>query len=143
MKAYDRDDRPWRKMLIAGSIILEREGLDPIAATMAAERVFIAMSQEQKQALAMKETGIRDREGVEVQVGDKVSLAGNITTDDSMGTLPNGWTFGEDDVYEVYFDDRIGTWSLRLGVEPDTPENRKYMSHAVSLLHDGAVTVIP
>jgi hypothetical protein len=71
-----------------------------------------------------------------------VSLNGNITTDDSMGILPNGWTFESDDVYEVYFDERIGAWSLKLGVEPDTAYNCKYMSHAVSLLHDGFVEVV-
>jgi hypothetical protein len=86
-------------------------------------------------------TGILDRNGVEISVGDMVSLDGNMTADDSLGLLPNGWTFDETDVYEVYFDERIGTWSLKLGVEPDSAYNAKYMSHAVSLLHDGAVTI--
>jgi catalase (peroxidase I) len=87
-------------------------------------------------------TGLKDKNGVEISAGDKVSLAGNMTADNSFGILPNGWTFDEDDVYEVYFDERIKNWSLRLGVEPDSPYNRKYLNHAVSLLHGAAVAII-
>ncbi len=90
----------------------------------------------------MKPTGLIDSEGVEIKEGDFVSLDGHITADDSMGELPNGWTFGEDDVYEVYFDMRIANWALKLGCEPDTPYNRKYMNHAMSLLHDGSVKIV-
>ena len=87
-------------------------------------------------------TGLKDRNGINIKVGDFVSLDGNMTADDSMGVLPNGWTFDETDVYEVYFDERIGKYSLKLGVEPDTAYNCKYMSHAVSLLHSGDVEVV-
>lgn len=90
----------------------------------------------------MRKTGIMDRAGIEIVEGDMVSLDGNMTSDDSLGFLPNGWCFDEDDVYEVYFDDRIGTWSLKLDCEPDSAYNCKYMSHAVALLHDGAITVV-
>lgn len=90
----------------------------------------------------MRKTGLLDRNGVEITEGDRVSLDGNMTADDSLGILPNGWTFDETDVYEVYFDDRIGTWSLKLGVDPDSPYNCKYMSHAVGLLHEGDVTIV-
>lgn len=86
-------------------------------------------------------TGLLDVDGVEIQDGDFVSLSGNITADDSLGYLPNGWTFDDDDVYQVYFDERIQNWSLRLNVEPDSPLNIKYMNHAVSLLHDGSVRI--
>lgn len=89
-----------------------------------------------------RKTGLIDRNGVEISDGDVVSLDGNMTADDSFGALPNGWTFDETDVYEVYFDARIDTWSLKLGVEPDSALNIKYMNHAVSLLHDGAVAVV-
>lgn len=88
-------------------------------------------------------TGIKDRTGHDIAEGDFVSLDGNMTADDSLGPLPNGWIFDETDVYEVYFDDRIDDWALKLGVEPDTPYNRKYMNHAVGLLHSGDVTVVP
>ena len=47
---------------------------------------------------------IRDREGDAIREGDFVSLDGNITADNSMGELPNGWAFDEDDIYEVLFD---------------------------------------
>ena len=87
-------------------------------------------------------TGLLDKNGVEIKPGDFVSLDGNMTADDSLGILPNGWIFDESDVYEVYLDERITTWSLKLPVEPDTPENIKYMNHAVSLLHDGRVEIV-
>lgn len=90
----------------------------------------------------MKKTGLMDRNGVEISEGDFVSLDGNMTSDNSLGVLPNGWLFDEDDVFEVYQDDRIGTWSLKLGVDPDTSYNIKYMNHAVSLLHSGDVTIV-
>ena len=83
-----------------------------------------------------------DKNGVKINEGDLVSLEGNITTDNTLGHLPNGWTFDENDIYEVYFDNRINNWSLKLGVEPDSDYNRKYMNHAVFLLHNGHVKKI-
>ncbi len=88
------------------------------------------------------ETGLKDKNDKMIVAGDFVSLAGNITADDSMGDLPNGWNFDDDDVYEVYYDERIKDWSLKLDVEPDTPYNVKYMNHAVALLHEGDVEII-
>jgi len=93
--------------------------------------------------------GVKDRNGIEIAEGDWVSLDGNITADDSLGFLPNGWTFGEADVYEVVWDDRIKDkwgdkkWSLDLGCAPDTAYDTKYMNHAVGLLHSGDVTIVP
>lgn len=88
-------------------------------------------------------TGLLDSEGAAIHDGDWVSLDGNMTADDSFGELPNGWFFDEKDVYQVYLDPRINRWSLKLDVEPDTPYNCKYMSHAVSLLHSEDVKVVP
>lgn len=90
----------------------------------------------------LMETGLLDKHGAPIKVGDFVSLAGNMTTDDSMGELPNGWIFDETDVYEVYLDERIGKYSLKLDVEPDTPYNIKYMNHAVHLLHEGLAEIV-
>ena len=90
----------------------------------------------------MKSTGIKDKNGVIIKDGDFVSLDGNMTSDDSFGDLPNGWIFDEDDIYKVYYDDRIKNWSLELGVEPDSDYNIKYMNHAVDLLHSGDIKKI-
>lgn len=96
-------------------------------------------------------TGLLDKHGVEIREGDRVSLDGNMTADNSMGALPNGWFFDETDVYEVYFDERArsqtaaatkGAWVLKLNCQPDSPENIKYMNHANSLLHDGRVEIV-
>lgn len=91
----------------------------------------------------MRETGLKDKHGAMICEFDRVSLAGNMTADNSLGLLPNGWTFDESDVYEVYWDERIPNWSLRLDTEPDTPYNIKYMNHAVGLLHGGDVEIVP
>jgi len=90
----------------------------------------------------MKETGLKDRNGVMIHEGSFVSLDGNMTADNSMGFLPNGWVFNEDDIYEVYFDETIQNWSLKLDVKPDNAYNVKYMNHAVSLLHDESVKIV-
>ena len=87
-------------------------------------------------------TGLFDKHGAAIMAGDRVSLDGNMTTDDSLGVLPNGWFFDETDVYEVYWDERISNWSLKIPVEPDSPYNRKYLDHAVSLLHSGDVEIV-
>lgn len=90
----------------------------------------------------MKQTGLFDKTGIEIIEGDFVSLDGNMTADNSMAVLPNGWTFDETDVYQVYWDDRISNWSLHAGVEPDTSYNVKFLNHAVSLLHSGDVKIV-
>lgn len=89
-----------------------------------------------------RDTGLLDKTGRMIKEGDFVSLDGNITADDSMGDLPNGWSFDESDIYQVYWDQRIANWSLKLDVEPDSAYNVKYMNHAVSLLHSGDTQVV-
>ena len=86
-------------------------------------------------------TGLLDKHGRDIFDGCMVSLSGNLTADNSLGMLSNGWSFWDDDVYQVRFDLTIDNWSLDLGVEPDSPYNIKYMNHAVSLLHEGDVEI--
>lgn len=92
--------------------------------------------------MGVTDTGLFDVHGLEIKSGDMVSLDKNMTSDNSMGELPNGWVFDETDIYEVYFDDAINEWSLKLGVEPDSDYNIKYMNHALSLLHDGRAEIV-
>lgn len=92
--------------------------------------------------MSRRATGLLDRNGAMIHEGDRVSLNGNMTSDDSMGSLPNGYIFMEDDVYQVYFDTRINNWSLKLNCEPDSPSNIKYMNHALALLHDQRTTIV-
>lgn len=88
-------------------------------------------------------TGLLDIDGVEIKDGDYVSLDGNMTADNSMGTLPNGWIFEEDDVYQVYFDSRINNWSLRIDdVDLQSAYDVKFLNHAVSLLHSKQVKIV-
>lgn len=89
----------------------------------------------------MKTRILKDSTGKLIKVGDFVSLAGNMTADDSMGWLPNGWTFQDDDIYEVIFDTRINKLSLKLPVKPDSEYNVKFMNHAVSLLYSKSVVI--
>ena len=94
-----------------------------------------------REIILNSDTGLLDKHGREIFDGSMMSLSGNLTADNSLGWLPNGWSFNEEDVYQVRFDLIIDNWSLDLSVEPDSPHNIKYMNHAVSLLHEGDVEI--
>jgi hypothetical protein len=92
----------------------------------------------------MKDTGLFDINKQSIKEGDFVSLGDRMTADDSLGFLPNGWTFDRDkDVYQVYFNANIQKYSLHLGVLPTTRYNVKYLNHALSILHSGDAEIMP
>lgn len=87
-------------------------------------------------------TGLLDKNRKEIFEKDVVSLRDNLTTDDSLSALPNGWFFDESDIYIVVWDDELMGWALQMDTKPDSAENAKYLNHARSLLLDGNVEVI-
>ena len=92
-----------------------------------------------------RNTGLLDIEDNPIYEGDWVTLGDNLTADNSMGELPNGWFFSEEeDIYQVYYDGRCDTWGVNIpGIEPDSNYNKKYLNHAYGLLHEGCARIVP
>ena len=90
----------------------------------------------------MKLTGLFDCNNNEIKEGDYVGLQG-MTTDDSFGSLPNGWVFDKtEDIYKVYYDTRINNWALEIETDWNSAYDIKYLNHAMCLLHDGNCEIV-
>lgn len=89
-----------------------------------------------------KLTGLFDCNGTEIKEGDYVGLEG-MTTDDTLGVLPNGWFFNKiEDIFKVYWDSRINNWALDIPTDFNDPYQVKYLNHAMCLLHEGDCEIV-
>jgi len=85
---------------------------------------------------------IKDKGGKIINQGDFVSLGSVLTNQDGVG-LFNGFFFDKDeDIYEVFFDESINHWSLKMGIKPNTYENVMLLNHALNLLHTQKTLIV-
>lgn len=91
----------------------------------------------------MRLTGLIDCNNNEIKEGDYVALGDTMTTDDTLGYLPNGWFFNkEEHIYKVYWDTRINNWALDIDTDWNSDYDIKYLNHAMCLLHDGDCEIV-
>ena len=79
-----------------------------------------------------------DKSGKLINEGEYVSLGNTMTNHKGSGFFFDG----DDDIYEVFFDESIDDWSLIMNVKPKTFENVMFMNHALHLLHNKMCLIV-
>ena len=112
------------------------------------EMKFIVLKDEK---ITLQCTGLKDKSGKDIYESDIIYFDNEMTADDSLWILPNGWTFTEENKFEIIWDDKMVGWRIKDDVDRsdivkefgDETERyvQKYLNHAMMLMIDGKAMV--